>query len=517
MRSVAVRFAQNSYIYQRRPLALRVVPALNGDGAQSGKTEVAKPGSPPYMYWLDPIWKARDMPQYDYDLFTIGAGSGGVRASRMAASFGTRVAVAEDRYLGGTCVNVGCVPKKLMVYASHFREEFEDAAGFGWTVGPRSFSWKQLIENKNEEISRLNGIYRHLLHNAGADLIEARATVIDPHTVSVDGRTVTAERLLIATGGWPTVPDFPGNEHVVASNEAFFLEDLPRRIVVVGGGYIAVEFAGIFHGLGAEVTQLYRGPHFLRGFDDDVRVFLAEEMRKKGIDLRFNTNIARIDKLADGSLEACLEDGTALEADLVMYATGRHPNTRGLGLEEAGVALAPDGAVIVDDEFRTNVPSVYALGDVINRVKLTPVAIAEGMVLANALYNARPGRMDYENIPTAVFSQPPIGTVGLTEAQARDRHGAVDIFVSDFRPMKHTLSGRDERTLMKLIVDRATDRVVGVHMVGPDAGEITQGIGIALKAGATKAQFDATIGIHPTSAEEFVTMREPVPEAEAAE
>jgi len=457
------------------------------------------------------------MAQYDYDLFTIGAGSGGVRASRMAASFGARVAVAEDRYLGGTCVNVGCVPKKLLVYASHFREEFEDAAGFGWQVGSRAFSWKQLVARKNDEITRLNGIYGHLLHNAGVDLIEARATVVDPHTVSVDGRTVTAERLLVATGGWPTVPGFPGNEHVITSNEAFYLEDLPERIVIVGGGYIAVEFAGIFHGLGASVTQLYRGPHFLRGFDDDVRDFLAEEMRKKGIDLRFNANIARIDKLADGSLEACLEDGTTIEADLVMYATGRHPNTAGLGLEEAGVALAPDGAVIVDDEFRTNVPSIYALGDVINRIQLTPVAIAEGMVLANALFNSRPGRMDYENIPTAVFSQPPIGTVGLTEAQARERHGAIDVYVSDFKPMKHTLSERDERTLMKLIVDRATDRVVGVHMVGPDAGEITQGMGIALKAGATKAQFDATVGIHPTSAEEFVTMREPVPEADAAE
>jgi len=459
------------------------------------------------------------MTAYDYDLFTIGAGSGGVRASRISAGYGARVAVAEDRYLGGTCVNVGCVPKKLLVYASHFAEDFEDAAGFGWSVGARAFSWPRLIAHKNDEIRRLNEIYERLLANAGVTLIEGRATIVDPHTVTINDRTITAERILVATGSWPVVPDFPGKEHVITSNEAFFLDELPERIVVVGGGYIAVEFAGIFHGLGAQVTQLYRGPHFLRGFDDDVRMFLAAEMRKKGIDLRFNANIARVGRKQSGVLEACLEDGTEIDTDLVMYATGRRPNTAGLGLEEAGVALAPNGAVVVDEYFRTNVPSVYAIGDVIDRMQLTPVAIEEGMALAKTLFDDQPTAMDYANVPTAVFSQPSIGTVGLNEAQARDQFGTVEVYASEFKPMKHTLSGRDERTLMKLVVDKSTDRVVGVHMVGPDAGEIIQGIGVALKAGACKSDFDATVGIHPTSAEEFVTMREPVPEPdkEAAE
>lgn len=448
------------------------------------------------------------MTSYDYDLFVIGAGSGGVRASRMSASYGAKVAVAEDRYLGGTCVNVGCVPKKLLVYASHFSEEFRDAAGFGWTVGPRSFSWPTLIENKNAEIARLNGIYRSLLEKAGVELIEARAVVVDPHTVEVGGRRVTAEKILVATGGWPTIPDIPGREHVVTSNEAFFLDELPRRVVIVGGGYIAVEFAGIFHGLGSEVTQLYRGPLFLRGFDDDVRSFLAEEMTKKGVDLRFNANIARVDRQGD-TLVATLEDGGVIEADIIMYATGRDPNTRGLGLEQAGVRLAPNGAVMVDDEFHSSVSSIYAIGDVIDRVALTPVAIAEGMVFAWNNFRTGGRTMDYADIPTAVFSQPNIGTVGLTEAEAWSRFDDVEVYMSSFRPMKHTLSGSDERAMMKLVVDKASDRVVGVHMVGPEAGEIMQGIGVALKAGATKADFDATIGIHPTSAEEFVTMREP--------
>lgn len=451
------------------------------------------------------------MAEYDYDLFTIGAGSGGVRASRISASYGARVAVAEERYLGGTCVNVGCVPKKLLVYASHFSEDFEDAAGFGWTVGARSFNWSKLIENKNREIERLNGIYERLLGNAGVEIFRGTATVVDPHTVAINGRTVTAKYILVATGGWPVVPDIPGKEHAITSNEAFFLESLPKRVLMVGGGYIAVEFAGIFNGLGCDVTQLYRGPHFLRGFDDDVRNFLAEEMRKKGIDLRFNANIARIAKKGDVYL-AELEDGTELETDLIMYATGRAVKSRGIGLEEAGVELAPNGAIKVDDYFKTSVDSIYALGDVIDRVALTPVAIAEGMVLAGNLFKNQSRMADYEDIPTAVFSQPNIGTVGLTEAQAREKYGAVDIYASSFRPMKHTLSGSDEKTFMKLVVDRASDRVVGFHMVGPDAGETTQGVGIALKCGATKAQFDATIGIHPTAAEEFVTMREKVPD-----
>ncbi|MEQ8442273.1 MAG: glutathione-disulfide reductase [Alphaproteobacteria bacterium] len=455
------------------------------------------------------------MSEYDYDLFVIGAGSGGVRAARMSAGLGARVAIAEDKYLGGTCVNVGCVPKKLMVYASHFREDFEDAVGFGWTVGPRSFSWANLIAAKDKEISRLNGIYEGLLSNTGVELINGRATVAGPHEVTVAGRTVTAERILIAVGGWPSVPDIPGREHVITSNEFFHLENMPQRVIVVGGGYIAVELAGIFNGLGAQVTQLYRGPHFLRGFDDDVRNFLATEIRKKGIDLQFNTNIAEVSKGADGVLTATLEDGNKLEADCVLYATGRAPNTSNLGLETAGVDLAANGAIVVDDDFRTSVPSIYALGDVIDRIALTPVAIGEGMAFAYNTYAGENRRMDYRDVPTAVFSQPPIGTVGLTESQARQEYGDVDVYCSEFRPMKHTLSGNEERSFMKLIVDKASDRVVGLHMVGPEAGEITQGFGVAFKAGATKADFDATVGIHPTSAEEFTTMREPVVAAAA--
>lgn len=456
------------------------------------------------------------MSSYDFDLFVIGAGSGGVRAARMSAGLGARVGIAEDRYLGGTCVNVGCVPKKLLVFASHFGEDFEDAAGFGWTVGPRSFHWKTLIDNKNAEISRLNGVYRSLLSNAGVTLYEARATVVDAHTIEVGGERLTAERILVATGGWPSVPDIPGKEHVISSNEAFFLEDLPKRAIVVGGGYIAVEFAGIFSGLGSEVTQLYRGELFLRGFDEDVRHFLAGEMRKKGVDLRFNANIASVEK-TDAGLVATLEDGSTLETDLIMYATGRAPNTDGLGLENAGVALSRKGAIVVNEDFQTSVPSIYALGDVIDRVALTPVAIAEGMVFSHNTYNAEARKMDYRDIPTAVFSQPTIGTVGLSEAEAREEYGEVVCYRSEFRPMKNTISGNEERSLMKLIVDKATDRVVGLHMVGPEAGEIAQGFGVALKAGATKADFDRTIGIHPTSAEEFVTMREPVPQKAAAE
>ena len=459
------------------------------------------------------------MADYDYDLFVIGAGSGGVRAARISASYGAKVGIAEDRYLGGTCVNVGCVPKKLLVYASQFSGEFEDAAGFGWTVGERKFHWPTLIANKNKEIGRLNGIYERLLGNAGVELHEGRATVVDPHTISVNGKTLTAKYILVATGGWPVVPDIPGKEHAITSNEAFFLDDLPERAIVVGGGYIAVEFAGIFHGLGSKVTQLYRGPHFLRGFDNDVRTFLAEEMRKKGVDLRFNANIARIEKKGDVYL-AELEDRTEVETDLIMYATGRAPNARGIGLEEAGVELNGKGAVVVDDYFMTSVDSIYAIGDVIDRIALTPVAIAEGMVLAANLFRGENGTMNYADVPTAVFSQPNIGTVGLTEAQARETYGAVNIYASSFTPMKYSFSGNDEKTFMKLIVDRASDRVVGFHMVGPDAGETTQGVGIAFKCGATKAQFDATVGIHPTAAEEFVTMREKVPddaEKEAAD
>tara|TARA_Y100000766_G_scaffold279049_1_gene286660 strand:+ start:166 stop:1542 length:1377 start_codon:yes stop_codon:yes gene_type:complete len=451
------------------------------------------------------------MAEFDYDMFVIGIGSGGVRAARFAANFGAKVGAAEDCYMGGTCVNVGCIPKKLFVYASHFSHDFEDAAAYGWTVGEPQFDWKSLRDNKDTEIKRLNGIYENMLANANVDVFNARATVVDPHTADVGGQKVTAKYILVATGGWPVVPDIPGKEHAITSNEFFHMEKWPERAIVVGGGYIAVELTGVLHGLGTKVTQLYRGLHFLRGFDDDVRYHLADEMRKQGIDLRFNANVARIDKDGD-ELVVDFEDGTQMRTDVVLYATGRAPNSRGIGLEEAGVELGKNGAIQVDESFQTSVPSIYAIGDVIDRVQLTPVALEEGMAVANTLFNEKSGPVDYTNIPTAVFSQPNIGTVGLTEAQARDKHGKVDIYISDFKALKHTLTGRDERTLMKLIVHPETDAVLGVHMVGPEAGEIIQGIGIALKAGATKATFDATIGIHPTSAEEFVTMREKVPD-----
>ncbi len=448
------------------------------------------------------------MDKFDYDLFVIGAGSGGVRAARMASSFGARVAITEDRYLGGTCVNVGCVPKKLLVYASHFSEDFENARGFGWKLGATDFNWQQLIKNKNIEIERLNGVYENILSGAGVELIDGHGTLVDEHTVAVNGKNYTAERILIATGGWPSIPDIPGKEHVISSNEVFFLEKLPEKVVIAGGGYIAVEFAGIFNGLGVDTTLLYRGPLFLRGFDQDVRKFLAEEMRKKGINLKFDTNIDSIEK-TDNQLQATLTDGTILAADQILYATGRKPKTEGIGIESLGIKLDKAAAIVVNDEYQTNIPSIYAVGDVTNRVNLTPVALAEGMFLARRLYNNETAPVDYENIPTCVFSQPNIGTVGLTEEEARDKYDQVEIYKSSFTPMKHTLSGDDEKTFMKLIVDKQSDLVIGVHMVGPEAGEIMQGIGIALKAGASKADFDKTIGIHPTTAEEFVTMREP--------
>ena len=447
------------------------------------------------------------MSGYDYDFFVIGCGSGGVRAARVAAGHGARVAVCEERYLGGTCVNVGCIPKKLLVYAAHFHDDFEDAAGYGWTLGEAGFDWSRLIANKDREIARLNGLYRGMLERAGAELVWGRGVLVDDHTVAVEGRRYSAERILIATGGWPAVPEFPGREHVVTSNEAFHLGRAPARAMVVGGGYIAVEFAGIFHGLGIEVVQLYRGPLFLRGFDDDVRRHLADEYRTRGIDLRFDAEVAGIER--DGeSLTVALNDGSRAAVDLVMYATGRRPLTAGLGLDRAGVELDAGGAIKVDDSWRTSVPHIYAVGDVIDRIQLTPVALNEGHILADQLFGGRDRDMSYENVPSAVFSQPPIGTVGLTEAEARARYGEVDIYKTDFRALKNTLSGRAEKTLMKLVVEPVSDRVVGIHMVGPEAGEIVQGFAVAMKAGATKRQFDATIAIHPTSAEELVTMRE---------
>ena len=448
---------------------------------------------------------------YDFDLYVIGAGSGGVRAARFAAGFGAKVAVAESRYLGGTCVNVGCVPKKLLVYGAHFAEDFEQSSGFGWSLGEANFDWATLIANKGREINRLNGIYRNLLVNSGVTLHEAHAKIVGPHEVEVNGERFTAKHILIATGGWPQIPQIPGHEHAISSNQAFFLKELPKRVLVVGGGYIAVEFAGIFHGLGANTTLLYRGDLFLRGFDGSVRKHLQEELTKRGMDLQFNADIARIDKQADGSLKATLKDGRVLEADCVFYATGRRPMLDNLGLENTDVQLNDKGFIEVDEQYQTSEPSILALGDVIGRVQLTPVALAEGMAVARRLFKPEQYRpVDYKMIPTAVFSLPNIGTVGLTEEEAREAGHDVVIYESRFRPMKLTLTECQEKTLMKLVVDGKTDKVLGCHMVGPDAGEIVQGLAIALKAGATKRDFDDTIGVHPTAAEEFVTMRTPV-------
>ena len=444
--------------------------------------------------------------KFDFDLFVIGAGSAGVRAARMCAASGAKVAVAEDLYLGGTCVNVGCVPKKLLVYASHFSEDMKDARGYGWKIIPGEFNWQELISNKNIEISRLNNIYQRLLDDAGVTTIKGRALVRDPHTVSVGDTHYSTGRILVATGGWPSIPDIAGREYIISSNEAFYLEALPERIIIAGGGYIAVEFAGIFNGLGAETSLVYRGPLFLRGFDDECRLQLAEELKKKGIELIFNRNIESIEK-RENSLVAHFNTGESKEADLIMYATGRKPNTAGLGLQECGVKLNENGAVMVDEYYQTSVPSMFAIGDVTDRMHLTPVAIAEGMALAQTLFGDKPVKVDYMNIPTCIFSQPNYATVGLTEEQAREQYSTLEVYKSTFTQLKNTLSGNQEKVFMKLIVDNTSDRVIGVHMIGPDAGEIIQGIAVAMKAGATKAHFDATIGIHPTVAEEFVTMR----------
>tara|TARA_R110000822_G_scaffold66105_8_gene161572 strand:+ start:4261 stop:5625 length:1365 start_codon:yes stop_codon:yes gene_type:complete len=450
------------------------------------------------------------MSEFDFDLFVIGAGSGGVRASRMAAGFGARVGVAEDLYLGGTCVNVGCVPKKLFAYSAHFSEDLEDAKGYGWNIPDSTFDWPTLVANKNQEIARLNGIYRNMLKASGVTVLDDRARFIDSHTLQVGEQKVTAERILIATGGWPHIPDFPGNEHVISSNEVFHLKTLPKRTLVVGGGYIAIEFASIFHGMQREVSLLYRGDLFLRGFDTSLREHMAATIRQKGIDLRFNADVKKIDRQADGSLHVTLQDDSVLETDLVLYATGRKPNLKGLGLENTQVTLDDKGFIAVNQDYETQDPSVYAIGDVTDTLKLTPVALAEGMALARRLY--KPEQyvpVDYRDIPTAVFCIPNIGTLGLTEEQAREEGYALSIFESRFRPMRNTVAGRGEESLMKMIVDKQTDRVLGVHMIGPEAGEIIQGMAVALKAGATKAMFDATLGIHPTAAEEFVTMRTP--------
>ena len=450
------------------------------------------------------------MADYDFDLFVIGVGSGGVRAARMSAQYGAKVATAEDRYLGGTCVNVGCVPKKLFVYASHYSEDYLQAQGYGWDHARPDFNWSALLENKNTEISRLNGIYKGLLDDAGVTHFDGRARIVDQHHVAIGDTVASTNKILIATGSWPVVPEFPGSEHAVTSNEAFFLEELPRHCVVVGGGYIAVEFAGIFHGLGVETTLSYRDHLFLRNFDIDIRKTVREELEKKSIDLRFESNVMAITKRANGRFRIDFAEGDQMETDLILYATGREPAVKDIGIENVDVKLRADGSIIVDESFCTSVDNIFALGDVIGGMQLTPVAIEQAMCFASTHFSDVKKRMDYDNIATAIFCQPNVGTVGLTEHKAIEAGYDVDIYRSTFRPMKHTLSGSDEKFMMKLIVDRFTDRVLGVHMVGSEAGEIIQGIAIAMKVGVTKEQFDATVGIHPTTAEEFVTMREAV-------
>ena len=445
---------------------------------------------------------------FDFDLLVIGAGSGGVRTSRMAAARGARVAVVENRYLGGTCVNVGCVPKKLFVYASEYVEKLHEGSGYGVEAHLERFDWPTLRDNKTREIERLNGIYGNMLRNAGVTVLNGSASLAGPHEVMVDGQCYSAERIVVATGGWPFRPDIPGIEHSITSNEVFYLEQFPQRVVVVGGGYIAVEFAGILNGLGAATSLVYRGEQILRGFDEGVRQFAAEQIQAKGVRILTHADVTVIQRQADGSLLCVMSSGESIPTDCVLYATGRRPMTDGLNLAEVGINTRRDGTIVVNDLFQTSVPSVYALGDVIGTPALTPVALAQGMKLVAHLFDGDNKPLDYENIPTAVFCQPNIATVGLTEEQATSRFsGDLSVFETAFRPMKHTISGLPERAYMKLLVQTSTDRVVGVHMVGADAGEIMQGIAVAVRAGATKAIFDSTIGIHPTAAEEFVTLR----------
>jgi glutathione reductase (NADPH) len=452
---------------------------------------------------------------YDFDLFTIGAGSGGVRASRRAAGYGATVAVAEERELGGTCVNVGCVPKKLLVYASHAREEAQVAESFGWSPTSPEHDWPTFIARKNQEILRINRAYANILDQAGVQQFDGHATIEGPHTLSINGKAVTARHILVATGSRPRLPVIPGAQHGITSDEAFFLKDRPQRVLIVGGGYIAVEFAGIFHGLGSDVTLAYRGDLFLRGFDQDVRTALRDAYTAAGITLQFNQHVTGIEKTGRG-LRVSRDEGEPVEVDQVLFAIGRAPLTQDLGLEAVEVRLDDHGAIIVDDYSQTTCAYIHAVGDVTNRINLTPVAIAEGEALARTLFNDQPTSAEYDNVPSAVFSQPPIGTVGMTEEEARMECPEIDVYRSTFPPMKFAFEEESsQRTLMKMIVDRASDRVVGLHMVGIDAGEMLQGFAVALKAGATKAQFDATVGIHPTSAEEFVTMREPVPQPDA--
>lgn len=451
------------------------------------------------------------MQDHDFDLFVIGGGSGGVRAARMAAQRGARVVLAEGGAMGGTCVNVGCIPKKLYSYAAHHGEAFDQALGYGWQAARPPLDWGALKANRAREIARLNSVYVQLLQGAGVQLIAGWARLAGPQAVEVNGHLHRARHILVATGGRPVVPEFPGRGHVITSDDIFDLEPFPRRLLVVGGGYIACEFASIFNGLGAQVTQVYRGPQVLRGFDEEVRDFIAAQMRGHGVDLRLNTDVAEVRACGTGR-QVHLADGDVLQVDAVLYATGRAPRTEGLGLAEWGVDLDAQGAIMVDEAYRSSVPSIHAVGDVIARVPLTPVALGEAMVVVDRLFGPAAGhaprQMSYEFIPTAVFTHPGIGTVGHTEARAREVFGQIRVYRSEFRALRHTLSGSHERTLMKLIVDDASDRVVGLHMVGADAGEVVQGFAVAMKAGATKAVFDSTVGIHPTAAEEFVTMRE---------
>jgi glutathione reductase (NADPH) len=452
------------------------------------------------------------LPKFDFDLFVLGAGSGGVRAARMAALSGAKVGIAEEHRVGGTCVIRGCIPKKFMVYASEFSNHFKAAEGYGWTVGKPTFDWPAFVERRDIEIARLSGIYVTNLQNAGADLVHARAELADAHTVKLADKdtTLTADKILVATGGWPVMPDVSGVELAITSNEAFHLETLPRRMVIVGGGYIAVEFAGIFNGLGVETTLVIRGANILRGFDNDVRSHLTGEMERRGIKVILGCRHTSLEKTASGILNH-FEGGSDIESDVVMFATGRAPHTKGLGLEAAGVALKNTGAVAVDDYSKTNIDNIWAVGDVTDRINLTPVAIREGAAFAETVFNDRPTRFDHEMVASAVFSQPPIGAVGLSEADARHEGAKIDIYKSAFRPMKSTFYNGEERMMMKLVVDKDSDKLLGCHIVGPDAPEMIQLAAVALKMGVTKAQWDSTCAVHPTAAEELVTMREPQP------
>jgi len=455
-------------------------------------------------------WTEVHMSDFDFDLVVIGAGSGGVRCARMAGAMGARVAVVESSHLGGTCVNLGCVPKKLYMIASRYPAYVQDAASYGWTFGPGELDWTHMTRAVSSELRRLNDIYGRLLENSGVRLVRGWGTVADPHTVAVGGDRLHAERILVATGSWPWRPDIPGIELSITSNEVFSLPERPRRVAIVGAGYIGVEFAAIFHGCGSEVHLVNRGDCVLTGFDTDVRHHLQSELIKQQVHMRLGHNPTRIEELPDGTRRLHLDKGEPIDADVVLFATGRRPRTQGLGLQDLGVEREWNGAIVVDDAYRSTVPSIHAVGDVIDRAQLTPVALEEGMFLARSWFGDAPApEVEYDLIPTAVFSRPNVGTVGLSEDDARARGHQVVVYRSTFRPLPHTVSGRDERAMLKMVVDGESDRVLGVHMVGPDAGEIVQGMAVALKAGATKTDFDRTIGIHPTTAEEFVTMRTP--------